>query len=550
MTTSFATLRSQNFRQGTRVSARGFAGYSMQPGAQPAYGAEVGRCPSGGVLAAVLDELSGAAKRAGRQPPVAEGRLCAVAETFLRWDPSAGAPRPQVLAFVSHWFGLPAQVLPPSIAVIETEDVRILSERIVQAVGNSILNAVHPRIGIVTQRARRDATKVAVVLLDAPVEIAPPFPRKLQLGQKATLSGRLVAGLKSPKVQVSDAAGQLSAPEQPPGSAFQAEIACGDRPGRIMVDIRGELEGSSGVVASFPVACGSDPPASIALAPEAWPAEVGEAERKIFDLVNGERSAAGLPPLAWDAGVAGVARGISEDLAARGGSGGGDVGERLKREGIGTPLVLQSAASERNFERAHDRLVSSPSNRANIMNREVTSVGIGAVSRADAEGKTTVYVTEVFVKQLPPVDVAKTRQALRDAVAQKRRDVRTTAVAPSSVLEESAQQYAEALAAAGGTLPKERQAELTAPLNKSFRAVTMVSGAKPEPLDFAEEAQVTAAGKAFGVGVAQGKHPVLGRNAVYVVLMVGTPKGEAEPKSGEVSRSRTAPPKSKPKPSR
>lgn len=508
-----------------------------------AYGAPAGRCPAGGVFGAVLDEIGGAAKRSGRQPPVADDRVCAVAEAFLRWDPSAGTPRPQVLAFVSQWFGLPAAVMPPSIAVIETEDVRILAERIVQATGNSILNAVHARIGVVTQRVRRDATKVVVVLLDAPIEIDPPFPRRLELGQKATLSGRLLAGLTSPKVQVSDASGRLSTPEQPPGSELKAEIACGDRAGRIVVDIRAELEGRGGVVASFPVACGGELPTSIAIAPEPWPSDPAEAEKRILELVNQERAAAGAPPLVWDAGVAGVAREISRALAERGGSGGVDVADQLKREGIASPLILQSAAAERNFERAHERLVSSPSNRANIMNREVTSLGIGAVTHSDAEGKPMVYVTELFIKELPPVDVAKARADLRAAVAQKRKDARTTALTPHPALEETAQEYAEALAAAGGSLPKEKQTELTEPLNRVFKAVTLVSGAKQEPLDFAEEPQVTMPGKSLGVGVAQGRHPVLGRNAVYVVLMVGAPRSEAPPppKSAPIRGSRKAP---------
>jgi hypothetical protein len=50
---------------------------------------------------------------------------------------------------------------------------------------------------------------------------------------------------------------------------------------------------------------------------------------------------------------------------------------------------------------------------------------------------------------------------------------------------------------------------------------------------------VTAVAKSLGVGIGQGKHPVLGRNAVYVVIMVGTPKGE-EPAKGAVKASRKA----------
>jgi hypothetical protein len=146
------------------------------------------------------------------------------------------------------------------------------------------------------------------------------------------------------------------------------------------------------------------------------------------------------------------------------------------------------------------------------------------VSKTDAEGRPIVYVTEVLVRELPKADVEQTRQALRSAVAQKRKDARTNAVASDPTLEGVAQKYAEALAGAGGTLSKEEASQLTAPLNKAFTKVTMVSGAKQEPLDFAEEPQTTAPGKTLGVGVATGRHPVLGRNATYVVLMVGTPR--------------------------
>jgi uncharacterized protein YkwD len=498
------------------------------------YGPDASRkCAMTATLRYVLDDLAEAAGRAGRPAPQADGRLCAVAEAFLAWDPGAGIPRPQVLAFVSQWFGLPGVVATPIVAQFEEKDQRLVAERIAQSsAGSAALNAVHPRMGMATQQVRRGrevATKVAIVVLDAPLEVE-PFPRRLELGQAATLSGRLLGGAKNPIVYVSDVAGRLAAPEQAPGETFRAELRCGDRPGRIQVEIRGEREGGSGIAGGFPVACGQDAPASVAIAGEPWPSDADAAERKILDLVNAERTAAGASPLAWDAGVAGVARAISADLAERGGATGGpDVGERLKREGIGSPLVLQSAGADRTIERAQDRILASPRDRAIILDPEATHAGIGVVSRTDAEGRPIVYVTEVLIKELPPVDLEKVQRELRDAVAQKRKDARTNALSPDATLDEVAKRYAEALAAAGGALPKEKGSELTAPLNKGFRTVTMVSGAKQEPLDFAEEPQTTAPGKGLGVGVAQGRHPVLGRNAVYVVLMVGAPRASPEP---------------------
>ncbi len=481
-------------------------------------------CTRNEVFKYVMEDLTAAAKRAGRQPPVEDGRVCALADAFLAWEPqSQGIPRGAVLQFASHWVGLPAAIQPPNVATFDTQDARVIADRLVQALAGSVVNSVYPRLAVATKRFGRNSTKIAFVFLDAPIEVD-PFPRRLELGQQATLTGRLVGGSKNPQVFVSDASGGLSTPQQPPGEAFKADVKCGNRPGKIIVEVRGEYEGNSGIAANFPIACGTELPQSVALASEPWPSDPAAAEKKILDQVNADRTAAGLKPVETDPAVAKVAHGISEDIASRGGVVTGDIGDRLRKEGIGTPLVLQSAVSDRTFERAQERLMSSPTNRANIMNPDVTHVGMGALSRMDAEGKSMAYVTEVFLKELPAADVSKVRQNIRDAVAQKRKDARTTAVASDPTLEKTAQKFAEALAEAGGTLPKERAGEITQPLNSGFKQVVMISGAKPEPLDFAEESQATAPGKSLGVGAALGRHPVLGRNAVYVVLMVGTPR--------------------------
>lgn len=507
------------------------SGGQFTPGrpAVGAYGPDASlECVKGGVLEQILERLADAAKDAGKPAPQADGRVCAVAEAFLGWDPAReGQPRPRVLAFVSQWFGLPETVGPPIIDVLETEDERMIAERLAErGLAGPVLRAARPTIGVASLRVRKGETKIVVVVLDSAVELA-PVPRRLDLNQTAKLTGKLVGGATDAEVHVSDAVGKLTETKGT-GDAFAAEVACGDRPGRIQVEIRAQVEGRTAPVASFPIACGQDLPGAVALAAEPWPTDAAAAEKKIFELVNAERVAAGLQPLKLDPALSGIAREISADLAARGGgSGGPSLGERLKKEGIASQLVLQSAGADRTYERAHERLLGSPSNRANIMHPEATHAGIGAVTQNDAEGRPLVIVTEVFIKELPPVDVAAVRQQLRDAVAQKRKDARTNALAPDPTLDEVAQTYAEALAAAGGGLDKERSAELTAPLNKPFRTVVMVSGAKPDPLDFAEEPQTTAPAKVLGVGVAQGKHAVLGRNAVYVVLMVGTPRGAA-----------------------
>ena len=81
------------------------------------------------------------------------------------------------------------------------------------------------------------------------------------------------------------------------------------------------------------------------------------------------------------------------------------------------------------------------------------------------------------------------------------------------------------MAAAGGNISNARHSQLVSPLYRSFRTVDLLSGAKGDPMEFADEKTViTSKEKAMGIGVAQGDHPVLGKNATYVVLLFGTRK--------------------------
>ncbi len=488
------------------------------------------------LLRDVLANIAEAAKKAHRPAPQQDGRLCAVAETLLAW-PAGATPRPEVLAFVSHWFGLPQAVGVPTIAEFDlnpddpTASQQMATEIAQSGAGSAALNATRPLIGMSVQKSRRGRydvkTKVAIVVLDAPLDLQ-PVPRTLAKGQRATLSGKLLAGATKPRAYAADPAGKVVSAEPQTGDAFELPLECGDRPGQILVEVRAEEQAGVAQVASFPVACGEEPPKAVAVAAEPWPTDPAAAERKILDELNAQRAAAGLPPAKWDDALGRVARQISEELASSGGvPGSTGLVDRLKKEGIASPLVLQSAAADRTFERASDRLANSPRDRATILNPEANLAGVGVVQAKDAQGQPVVYVTELLVKELPPIDVAKVRQQLRDEIDRKRRDARIDPVKPDPTLDEIAEKFAQALAAAGGTLSKEQASELTAPLNKSFKSVTMLSGAKQDPMDFAEEPQTTVPGKLLGVGVAQGRHPVLGRNAVYVTIMVGTPRAGA-----------------------
>jgi len=514
------------------------SGGNFSPGrpAALAYGSDpTSRC-SGSIFSRLPGEVERRAKAASVTPPRPDGVLCAIADAFLGWtDP--GAPREGVLAFVSGYMGLPSPARQAFVTTIGTDDDVVISERLAETIvshGKYVQNARYgaalfqiPR----EDRLSKPTFRVVLVLGDEPVALD-PLPRRLALGQRAKLAGQLQGPLENPKVVLSDAKGETSAPPQAPGKAFEAELRCGDRPGTIRVEISAEQGGARRVVASFPVACGTDLATTVPVTAAQWPSDVAGQEKKVLAIINAERTGAGLPALAWDEAVAGVARSLSEGLSdeSRRGTAAGSVVEQLQKAGVPSPLLLVNPAQGRTVDDAQERLLTSPGHRANLMNPEVNHAGVGVTTVTEKSGATTTYLAELFVKVLPAVDLGEVRQQLLAAIAERRAEAKVASIPVDPALQEVAQKYALEMAAAKGTLPEERDTQLLDSLRKTYKGVNMLAGASAAPLEFAKDRKVLASGKALGVGLAQGDHPSLGRNATFVVILVGEPREPAKEK--------------------
>src|SRR5206468_12787807 len=72
-----------------------------------------------------------------------------------------------------------------------------------------------------------------------------------------------------------------------------------------------------------------------------------------------------------------------------------------------------------------------------------------------------------------------------------------------------------------GKVPREKVAEIEAPLYRSFATVNELGGLKAEPLEFAEEPGIVGDAKLVGVGVGIGSSPQFGKNSTYVVILMG-----------------------------
>ncbi|HTN52983.1 MAG TPA: CAP domain-containing protein [Anaeromyxobacter sp.] len=523
--------------------------FPLPKGGAAQYGPDASRkCPSVGALRSLSGDVEDAAAKAKKPKPELDSRLCAVADAFLGWEEKA-PPSDALVAEVAHHFGLPSGQAKVFVTSVDSEDSRSIADAVVQAAVSAVVNTIgQPRYALATRRlhgaAARSggsgATRAVLVVQDALAEVS-GVPRRLGPNEQAPVVGKLLGDFEHPVVLVSDARGDLQTTEAK-GKDFKADVRCGERPLPALVEVRGEEAGGGGqrIVASFAVECGRELPTAVELAPPApWPADPQAQLHKLLDVVNGQRTLAGMPLLVWDDGVAKVAQAMADsyrDQSAQGGAIELDPSTALKKEGITSLLIVLNPAQGVSAQDVAERQVRSPRQRAQMLEKEITNAGVGLAAGVDASGRKAAYVAEVFIRELPPIDVEKAREQLRAAVTQKRKDARTSEAVSDPPLEEQAQQLATALAATGGTLPKEKEDAIIAPLNKGYKALAIVKGAKADPLDLAEEPEITGSGRHMGVGVAQGRHPTLGRNAVYAVIMMGAPRGEAEPAASKAAK--------------
>lgn len=121
-------------------------------------------------------------------------------------------------------------------------------------------------------------------------------------------------------------------------------------------------------------------------------------EQQMLNLVNQERSRAGLAPLKADLELTKVARLKSQDMINRNyfdhqSPTYGSPFDMMKRFGISYNTAGENIAGNSSVERAHQALMNSPGHRANILSSKYTHIGIGIKSG----GNYGMMFTQMFV---------------------------------------------------------------------------------------------------------------------------------------------------------
>ena len=121
-----------------------------------------------------------------------------------------------------------------------------------------------------------------------------------------------------------------------------------------------------------------------------WPAysqtPTLRAERDLFAAVNQARRAQGLTPLRWDESLATAARRHAKVMAERGSAQHGFEGEpslsaRVKQAGAHFSWLSENVIQGPSTEFIHVQFMKSPPHRANILDRDMDSIGIGVVEQ-------------------------------------------------------------------------------------------------------------------------------------------------------------------------
>ncbi len=114
---------------------------------------------------------------------------------------------------------------------------------------------------------------------------------------------------------------------------------------------------------------------------------MSRAEQELFFSVNQARRAQGLAPLRWNDALAAAARYHAEVMAEHGSAQHAFEGEpslsaRVKRAGAHFSWLSENVTQGPAPRFIHTQFMSSPPHRANILDRDMDSIGVGVVEQS------------------------------------------------------------------------------------------------------------------------------------------------------------------------
>jgi uncharacterized protein YkwD len=476
-----------------------------------------------GIVAAVRD-----AAAAARVPvPVADARLFRACAELAEVVPEEGIIAYSVVVFALQRNGI---IEPsPHLLVVwgDVDSPELIVQQLQPRLAEILADGATARVGIGAAKRTPDGAGAVVFALQGSGVRTAPIPRSQPAGGTFSVEATIDARYRDPEVYVTRGSGAVDRIDTRPGKAggFIANVSCGDAIGKQQIEITASDAHGSSVLANFPVWCGTEPPGKLTVEPSQDDVPVAdplEAERRVLALVNRDRGAAGLPPLAWDERVADVARAHSLEMrrtkiVAHVSPTTGSAADRVRVAKIKTALVLENVARAYGLGEAHQGLLNSPGHRANLLSTTATHVGVGIIYGDEVSGRREIFITQVFTRVPPKVDPVTAAEAIRTRIHAIR------PVGADLQLAGIAQDLAAGLAR--GLTRDAAYAPLKSRVDALGRRYARVGSVitTTAAVDVVDGASILgeATPDDIGVGIAQGHHAELGEGAIYVVVLLG-----------------------------
>jgi uncharacterized protein YkwD len=512
--------------------ARGGGGTIRAPG-EGATSYETTPSPGTGVIGADPDAravargVAAAAQAAGIQL-TADGRLAILAGWIAEMLGEGGEPPPhEVVELLTRHLGLVEPV--PHLVVLGQPDRGALEVSVRDSTAQFLERQRYDHFG--ASVVDREGLALAVVALSTRPLTLSAVPRRVEVGGAVTLRGRLDEGLSAPTLALTAPDGDVRRLPAGQGPAFDIRVPF-DRAGTWRLELLARGDRGDTVVANFPVFVGVPVPDSVTLAsaePAGPVADVRDVEAELLRLLNEVRRAQSRAPLVSHPDLASVARAHSRDMVEHHFVGHtspttGTASDRLSRAGVRSGLVLENIGRGYSAAEIHRGLLESPGHRANLVNPDVTHVGIGVV--AEREGGRTAYVaTQVFVRMVPEIDVAAAPGQLLASINRARQARGAPALDADPNLERAARDAAVAFFADPTKTQQDIVDNASAGLRRFAIQFRRIGGVMAVVNDLSEAAALEPTldreVRYVGIGVAQGTRPDTVPNAVAVVIMLG-----------------------------
>ncbi|MGE0548034.1 MAG: CAP domain-containing protein [Kofleriaceae bacterium] len=474
---------------------------------------------------AAIAAVKQAAAKAGVAAPAADARLFRACDELAEVVPDDGIISFRLVEFALQRNG----VIEPSTYLFvnwgDLESPEPIFEQVKSRVATHLADATIARFGVGSaKRASSGKGAVVVSLLSSGVATS-PIPRAVGVGESFLIDAVVDARFRDPALFVTRETGTVERVPLKLGhaGALRSTVPCGSHQGKQQVEITASDRNGSTVLANFPVWCGSTPPSSLTVTPSiddtplSHPVDV---ERRLLALINRDRHAANLPPLVWDERVAAVARAHSEEmkrtkLVAHISPTTGAAADRVRAANIKTAVVMENIVHALGVGEAHQGLMNSPGHRANILASLATHVGVGVVFGDEDSGRRELFVTQVFTRIPPKVEIVKATKFVLQQLTAVHPSVQETPRV-SAIAQEMATALAQGKTREQVYPAVKRQIDALDAYSKVTSAITAV--AQLEALDGGSLLGGLRP-MHVGIGVAQGPEPTIGDNAIWVVLL-------------------------------